>query len=116
MFLTIILFPNLQHLLLIPLLTPPISPLTTPFPPPQIPNIIHKPLTPFIFLPLFLSSINIKNKLLLTPVLTPIPTILSPLIFLSPPLLITPLPPPLPPLPLTQPILNSLTLISLSSF
>ncbi|WP_395947925.1 tryptophan transporter, partial [Bacillus sp. WP8] len=83
------LFPKLQHLLLIPLLTPLISPLTTPFPHRQIPNIIHNPLTPFIFLPLFLSSSNINNKLLLTPVLTPIATILSALIFLSPPLLIT---------------------------
>ncbi|WP_420359685.1 tryptophan transporter, partial [Bacillus altitudinis] len=86
------LFPNLHHLLLIPLLTPLISPFTTPFPPRQIPNIIHKPLTPFIFLPLFLSSHNINNKLLLTPLLTTLPTLLSPLIFLSPALLITPLP------------------------
>nr|MDF9459478.1 tryptophan transporter [Bacillus pumilus] len=92
MFLSIILFPKVQHVVVIALVTGVISALTTGFPGGQIPNMIDKPVTAFIFLALFLSCLKIKNKVVLTAVLTAIGTIVSGVIFLSAALLITGLP------------------------
>lgn len=96
MFLSIILFPKVQHVVVIALVTGVISALTTGFPGGQIPNMIDKPVTAFIFLALFLSCLKIKNKVVLTAALTAIGTIVSGVIFLSAALLITGLPAALP--------------------
>ncbi|MGE6630859.1 tryptophan transporter [Bacillus sp. NPDC077027] len=92
MFLSIILFPKVQHVIVIALVTGAISALTTGFPGGQIPNMIDKPVTAFIFLALFLSCQKIKNKVVLSAVLTAIGTIVSGVIFLSAALVITGLP------------------------
>ena len=81
---------------MIALVTGVISALTTGFPGGQIPNMIDKPVTAFIFLALFLSCQKIKNKVVLTAVLTAVGTVVSGVIFLSAALLITGLPAALP--------------------
>src|SRR5690625_7638216 len=63
MFLGIILFPKLNKVLLLSLLTAIVSALTTSFPMGEIINFIEKLITAFIFLSLYLLVRNVSNKL-----------------------------------------------------
>lgn len=54
MFMGILLFPRVQNVLVIGIVTGIISALTTAFPAGQIPNIIDKPVSAFLFFSLFL--------------------------------------------------------------
>lgn len=83
MFLGIMLFPRLQYVLLLSIVTGVVSAITTTFPGGQIGNIIDKPLTGLVFLALFLLLKNHVNKNILAPILTAIGTIVSGVIFLS---------------------------------
>ncbi|HLS34829.1 MAG TPA: tryptophan transporter [Bacillota bacterium] len=83
MFLGIILFPKLNKVLLLSLLTGIVSALTTSFPMGEIINFIEKPITAFIFLSLYLLVRNVSNKLVTATCLTAIGTLISGSIFLS---------------------------------
>src|SRR5690625_7570705 len=82
MFLGIILFPKLNKVLLLSLLTGIVSALTTSFPMGEIINFIEKPITAFIFLSLYLLVRNVSNKLVTATCLTAIVTLISVSIFL----------------------------------
>lgn len=83
MFLGIVIFPKLRYVTLLSIVTGFISALTTSFPLGQIPNIIEKPITAFIFFGMFLLVRNIVNHNISTAVLTAIGTIVSGSLFLS---------------------------------
>ena len=88
MFLGIVLFPKLQYVVLLSIVTGVISALTTTFPGGQIANMIDKPITALIFFGLFLLIRNMVNVNISAPVLTALGTIISGLIFLFVPLFI----------------------------
>lgn len=83
MFLGIMLFPKLQYVVLLSIVTGVVSALTTTFPGGQIANMIDKPITALIFLGLFLLVKNMINKNITAPILAAIGTIISGSIFLS---------------------------------
>lgn len=91
MFLGIILFPKAKYVLLLGLSTGFISALTTTFPSGQIPNIIDKPITAFIFFGLFL-LVKQLNKNFTVGILTFIGTLVSGVVFLTSALLLFALP------------------------
>ncbi len=91
MFLSIILFPNRKYVLLTGLSTGFITALTTTFPSGQIPNIIDKPLTAFIFFGLLLLVQGFNMKLVVG-ILTFVGTVVSGFIFLTSTLLLFGLP------------------------
>lgn len=91
MFMGILLFPRVQNVLVIGIVTGIISALTTAFPAGQIPNIIDKPVSAFLFFSLFL-LFRKSRKTGAAAVLTVIGTILSGIVFLSSALLIVGLP------------------------
>jgi hypothetical protein len=82
MFLGILLFPQAKYVLLLGLSTGFISALTTTFPSGQIPNIIDKPLTAFIFFGLFLLVKQFNRKITVA-LLTFVGTMTSGFIFLT---------------------------------
>lgn len=82
MFLGILLFPKLQYVFILSIVTGIVSALTTTVPGGQIANIIDKPITALIFLGLFLLVKNSVNKNISAPVLTAIGTMISGSIFL----------------------------------
>ncbi|MDF0726911.1 tryptophan transporter [Cytobacillus sp. S13-E01] len=92
MFLGILLFPSRKNVLLLGLLTGIISALTTGFPSGQIPNLIDKPITAFVFLGMFLLIRRFNSSLVGAGVLTAIGTIISGSIFLGSALLFFALP------------------------
>lgn len=91
MFLGILLFPKAINVLLLGLSTGFISALTTTFPSGQIPNIIDKPLTAFIFFGLFL-LLKRYNSNIIAASLTFIGTVASGIIFLTSALVLFSLP------------------------
>ncbi len=82
MFLGIMLFPEKKNVLLIGMVTGLISALTTTFPGGQIPNIIDKPITAFLFFFLLLAVKKINKPLVKAGLLTAIGTLISGAIFL----------------------------------
>jgi hypothetical protein len=92
MFLAIMLFPEKKNVLLVGIVSGLISALTTGFPGGQIPNIIDKPITAFLFFFLLLAVKKINKPLVKAGVLTAIGTIISGVIFLSSALVLVGLP------------------------
>jgi hypothetical protein len=92
MFLGIILFPEKKSVFLLGLATGLISALTTTFPAGQIPNIIDKPITAFVFFGLFLAVKKFNGSVVSAAVLTAAGTIISGAVFLTSALLIAGLP------------------------
>ncbi|MED3563495.1 tryptophan transporter, partial [Bacillus xiapuensis] len=74
MFLGIILFPEFKNVLLLALVTGIISALTTGFPGGQIPNIIDKLVTAFVFFGLFAALKHFRNSIISAAVLTALGT------------------------------------------
>ncbi|MBV5121123.1 tryptophan transporter [Bacillus halotolerans] len=91
MFMGILLFPRVQNVLVIGIVTGIISALSTAFPAGQIPNIIDKPVSAFLFFFLFL-LVRKSQKTASAAVLTVIGTILSGTVFLTSALFIVGLP------------------------
>ncbi len=83
MFLGILLFPSGKNVLLLGLLTGIISALTTGFPSGQIPNLIDKPITAFVFFGMLLLIKKYSHSLLSAGTLTAIGTLISGFIFLG---------------------------------
>ena len=83
MFLGIILFPGRKYVLLLGLVTGLMSALTTGFPGGQIPNVIDKSITAFVFLGLFLFLANKVNKQVGITIITALGTMVSGSIFLG---------------------------------
>jgi len=94
MFLGIILFPDKKSVLLLGLATGIISALTTSFPAGQIPNVVDKIVTSFVFFALILVFNKNKQSIISVAVLTIIGTIISGTVFLGSALLIAELPGP----------------------
>ncbi|MCM3616984.1 tryptophan transporter [Sutcliffiella horikoshii] len=92
MFLGIMLFPAKKNVLLIGMVTGLISALTTTFPGGQIPNIIDKPITAFLFFFLLLAVKRVNKPLVKAGLLTAIGTLISGAIFLLSALTIVGLP------------------------
>nr|WGE01018.1 tryptophan transporter [Bacillus velezensis] len=91
MFMGILLFPRVQNVLMIGIVTGIISALTTSFPGGQLPNIIEKPVTAFLFLALAL-LVKKSVKTAAAAVITIAGTFISGLLFLALALLIVGLP------------------------
>ncbi|WP_339072888.1 tryptophan transporter [Bacillus velezensis] len=89
MFMGILLFPRVQNVLMIGIVTGIISALTTSFPGGQLPNIIEKPVTAFLFLAL---ALLVKKSVKAAAVITIAGTFISGLLFLALALLIVGLP------------------------
>lgn len=92
MFIGIILFPSLKNVTLLSIVTGVLSALTTTFPGGQIPNIIDKIITGFVFYGIFLVVKKIAQKVATATVLTVVGTIISGTIFLLSALMIVGLP------------------------
>lgn len=92
MFLAIMLFPEKKNVLLVGIVSGLISALTTGFPGGQIPNIIDKPITAFLFFFLLIAVKKINKPIVKAGVLTAIGTIVSGVIFLSSALVLVGLP------------------------
>jgi|SRR5690625_2232425 len=83
MFLGIVLFPRIQYVLLISIVTGFVSAFTTTFPMGQIPNIIEKPIAGLVFFALLILLNKMMSQHISTPILTAIGTIVSGSLFLS---------------------------------
>lgn len=94
MFLGIILFPDVKSVLVLAIATGVISALTTSFPLGQIPNMIDKPVTAFIFFGLFMALKKYRSNIVSAGILTAIGTIVSGTVFLGSALLLFELPAP----------------------
>ncbi|MGN7939332.1 tryptophan transporter [Metabacillus sp. 22489] len=92
MFIGIMLFPSLKNVTLLSIVTGILSALTTNFPGGQIPNIIDKLITAFIFYGLFLLVKKHAQNIVVATVLVVIGTIVSGTIFLTSALIIVGLP------------------------
>jgi hypothetical protein len=92
MFLGIILFPEKKNVLLVGLVTGILSAMTTGFPGGQIPNIIDKLLTAFIFFGLLMIFKKYQGSVVNAAVLTAVGTLVSGTIFLTSAYLIVGLP------------------------
>ncbi|MCM3651057.1 tryptophan transporter [Metabacillus litoralis] len=92
MFIGIILFPSIKNVTLLGIVTGILSALTTTFPGGQIPNVIDKIISAFVFYGLFLVVKKIAQKVAVATILAVIGTIVSGTIFLSTALLIVGLP------------------------
>ncbi|WP_299091399.1 tryptophan transporter [uncultured Metabacillus sp.] len=92
MFIGILLFPSLKNVTLLGIVTGILSALTTQFPGGQLPNLIDKFITAFVFFGLLLAVKKIAQKVATATVLTVIGTIVSGTIFLSSALVIAGLP------------------------
>ncbi|HEX7064765.1 MAG TPA: tryptophan transporter [Bacillales bacterium] len=91
MFLSILLFPKVKYVLIIGVVTGVLAAITTTFPLGQIPNLIERPITAFIFFGLFLALR--KNQSVITAgILTAVGTMISGAIFLTLALIIVGLP------------------------
>ncbi|MFA8439105.1 tryptophan transporter [Pueribacillus sp. YX66] len=94
MFITILLFPDVKHVLLIGLLTGFLSGIISSFPGGLIPNIIDKFITAFICLALVAVLQKVKNSVLKASILSVIGTVVSGVVFLGSALIIVGLPAP----------------------
>jgi hypothetical protein len=94
MFMGIILFPEKKYVLLLGAVTGLISALTTTFPGGQLPNIIDKLATAFIFYGLFIALKKFRTSMISVAVLTAVCTIISGIVFLCSAYLIVGLPGP----------------------
>lgn len=83
MFLGILLFPDVRSVLLLGIATGIISALTTSFPVGQIPNLIDKPITAFLFFGLYLMVLKLNKPLITSAILTAAGTLISGIIFLT---------------------------------
>lgn len=83
MFLGILLFPKVQYVLLLSILSGFIAALTTTFPGGEIASMIEKPAVAFIFFGLFLLIRKLVNIKISSAILTAIGTFVSGIIFLS---------------------------------
>lgn len=83
MFLGIALFPEKKNVLLLGIATGLLTALTTSFPMGQIPNIIDKPITAFVFYGLFLLLSKKLSKQLSLTILTIVCTVISGTLFLG---------------------------------
>lgn len=83
MFLGIMLFPEKKNVLLLGVVTGLISAMTTTFPAGQIPNIIDKPITAFLFFFLLLALKKLDKPLVKAGILTVLGTLISGAIFLT---------------------------------
>ncbi|KRG16638.1 tryptophan transporter [Lederbergia galactosidilytica] len=83
MFLGIALFPEKKNVLLLGIATGLLTALTTSFPMGQIPNIIDKPITAFVFYGLFLLLSKKLSKQLSLTILTVVCTVISGTLFLG---------------------------------
>ncbi|KKI90800.1 tryptophan transporter [Bacillus sp. SA1-12] len=92
MFIGILLFPSLKNVTLLSIVTGILSALTTSFPGGQLPNLVDKFITAFVFFGLLLAVKKIAQKVVTATVLTVIGTIVSGTIFLSAALVIVGLP------------------------
>jgi Tryptophan transporter TrpP len=92
MFIGIILFPSIKNVTLLGIVTGILSALTTTFPGGQIPNVVDKIISAFVFYGLFLVVKKIAQKVAVATILAVIGTIVSGTIFLSTALLIVGLP------------------------
>ncbi|TXC89711.1 tryptophan transporter [Metabacillus litoralis] len=92
MFIGIIFFPSVKNVTLLGIVTGILSALTTTFPGGQIPNILDKFITAFVFYGLFLLVKKFAQKVAVATVLTVIGTIVSGTIFLASALVIVGLP------------------------
>ncbi|GAA0314069.1 tryptophan transporter TrpP [Bacillus carboniphilus] len=92
MFLGIILFPKAKYVLLVGIASGIMSALTTNMPGGQLPNIIDKFLTAFIFFGLFMAIKKLSTSIVPVAVLTAVGTFVSGMIFLGTALFIVELP------------------------
>ncbi|MEK3887523.1 tryptophan transporter [Bacillus sp. FSL K6-3431] len=83
MFLGIVLFPEKKNVLLLGIVTGLLTALTTGFPMGQIPNIIDKPITAFIFFGLYILIVKKLPGIAGVTILTGVCTIVSGVIFLG---------------------------------
>lgn len=83
MFLGIMLFPEKKHVLVLGLATGALSALTTSFPGGQIPNMIDKPITAFVFFGLYLAFGHLRDTVIGRGVITALGTMISGAIFLT---------------------------------
>src|SRR5699024_70597 len=83
MFLGIALFPDKKNVLLLGIGTGILAALTTGFPMGQIPNLIDKPISAFVFFALFLALGKKANNLLVIAILSGFTTIVSGILFLG---------------------------------
>ncbi|WP_282155728.1 tryptophan transporter [Cytobacillus gottheilii] len=83
MFLGILLFPDVRSVLLLGIATGVISALTTSFPLGQIPNMIDKPITAFLFFGIYLIIKKFNKPTLSVAILTAAGTLISGVIFLT---------------------------------
>ena len=83
MFLGIILFPRIQYVLLVSIVTGFVAALTTTFPMGQIPNIVEKPLAGLAFFGLLILLNKVMSQHITTPIVTALGTIISGSLFLS---------------------------------
>lgn len=92
MFLAILLFPNVKAVGLVGIVTGIISAMTTSFPGGQIPNVIDKIITAFIFFAFVLLLKKYSQTLVSAAILTAVGTVVSGTIFLTAALLLVELP------------------------
>lgn len=92
MFLGILLFPKPGYIILVGIASGIISALTTQFPGGQLPNIIDKILTAFIFYGLYIVISKVSKSVLTVAILTAVGTFISGMIFLGSALIIVGLP------------------------
>ncbi|ALC80617.1 MULTISPECIES: tryptophan transporter [Bacillus] len=92
MFMGILLFPKIQNVIVIGLVTGFISGLTTLFPAGFIPNVIDKSVTALVFFAMLMMVKKYKDNKITAPVLTSVGTLVSGTVFLTSALLIVGLP------------------------
>ena len=92
MFLGIMLFPEKKNVILLGIVTGIIAALTTTFPSGQIPNIIDKVITSFVFFGMFVLARKMSSNMISVAAITAIGTLISGAIFLGSAFLIAGLP------------------------
>jgi hypothetical protein len=94
MFLGILLFPKAKYVFILSVATGLLTALTTGFPGGQIPNIIDKPITAFVFFGIYVLISKFAKDIIAAPIVTAIGTFVSGTIFLGSALIIVGLPGP----------------------
>lgn len=92
MFMGILLFPKIQNVVVIGLVTGMISGLTTLFPGGFIPNVIDKSVTALVFFAMLMTVRKYKDRKITAPALTSVGTLVSGTVFLASALMIVGLP------------------------
>lgn len=83
MFLGILIFPKVNHVLVLSIATGVISALTTAVPGGQISNLVEKPITAFVFFALLMLVPKQQDKKIIAPILATLGTIVSGSVFLA---------------------------------